>query len=114
MTTGEQLRMDGLAANLAAQTAPHRDYREHAERVLAEFVRERREFTADDVHRQLPDDIKPQSTKSPNVIPSLIGSYSAQKVIVPVGWANSTRPSRHASRNRIWTARCGTSEVVTS
>lgn len=102
MSTGEQLRMEGMTANLAAQTAPHRDYREHAEHILAEFVRQRREFTADDVHRQLPDDIKPQSQQHPNVIPSLIGIYSAQKVIVPVGWANSTRASRHASRNRIW------------
>lgn len=98
---GEQLRMEGMAANVAAATAPHRgDYREQAERILAQFVRERREFTADDVHRAIPAGTGPPHSQ--NVLPSLMGIYAARKVIVPVGWVNSARVSRHASRNRVW------------
>lgn len=100
-TEGEQLKIDGMAANAAAATAPHRgDYRQQAEKVLARFVAERREFTADDVHRAIPAGTEPPHSR--NVLPSLMGIYSAQKVMVPVGWANSARASRHASRNRVW------------
>jgi hypothetical protein len=97
--TGRQLREDGVAANLAAATAVHRSFREHAEQVLARYIRHGALFTADDIRQEIPDGVEPHSA---NVLPSLIGVYAARGVITPVGWAVSTRRSRHASHNRLW------------
>ena len=98
-TTGEQLLFEGIEANLAAATAPHRTYREHAEVVLADIARRGVEFTADDVRRRIPDDVEPHSH---NVLPSLIRLWASRGHIEPVGWVRSTRPTRHASVNRVW------------
>lgn len=101
MTTDEQLRSDGITANLAAATSGNRDYRHHAERVLAEFIRRRIPFTADEIRKAIPDGVE---AHHPNVLPSLLGAAASKHVIRPVGFTNSTRPSRHASRNRVWIA----------
>ena len=100
MSTGEQLQLDGAAANLAAATAPHRaDYREHVETILAGYVRERREFSAEDVRRALPDGVEPHSH---NVLPSIIRAWAHRGLIEPIGWVRCTRPARHANVNRVW------------
>jgi hypothetical protein len=98
-TEGEQLRLDGVHANLAAATAINRTYRDHAEEVITRYIRQGALFTADDIHRLIPEGIEPHS---PNVLPSLLAYYSRRKLIRPVGWAASGRASRHASHNRIW------------
>lgn len=98
-TVGEQLRIDGIEANLAAAAALNRPYREHAELILADFARRQAEFTADDVRRLIPDGVEPHSH---NVLPSLIRVWAARGAIQAVGWVRSTRPSRHASVNRMW------------
>lgn len=106
MTTGEQLAFDGIAANLAAATAPHRlTYREHVDAILSEFSRREREFTAEDVRKRVPDGVEPHSY---NVLPSLIRVWSRRGAIEAVGWVAATRPERHGSVNRVWrgTPRC--------
>lgn len=100
MSIGEQLQINGVAANLAAATAATRDFRDHAETILAAFSRQRREFTADDVREAIPPEADPPH--SPNTLPSLINAWSRRGAIEPVGWVRSTRRTRHASVNRVW------------
>lgn len=99
MPTGEQLAIDGVEANLAAATAIHRTYRDHAEAVLARFARAETTFTADDVRDLIPAGVEPHSH---NVLPSLINVWARRGAIQAVGWVRSTRPTRHASVNRVW------------
>ncbi len=101
MTTGEQLQLNGAEANLAAATAPHRvDYRDHVETILADYVRRRCEFSAEDVRRALPEGVEPPH--SHNVLPSIIRAWAHRGLIQPVGWVRCTRPARHANVNRVW------------
>ncbi len=100
MTTGEQLRLDGVEANLAAATAPHRvTFRDHVEALLAEHSRNRTEFSAEDIRKAIPDGVEPHSH---NVLPSLIRLWATRGAIEPVGWIAATRPTRHGSVNRVW------------
>lgn len=99
-TIGEQLALDGIEANLAAATAPHRvTYRDHVEAIIAEFSRQRREFSAEDVRELIPEGVEPHSH---NVLPSLIRVWAQRGAIEHAGWVAATRPSRHGSVNRVW------------
>lgn len=101
MTTGEQLRIEGISSNLAAATSVNRSYRWHAEKALAELIRSKREFTADDIRARIPKDVVAHHV---NVLPSVIANARSRGDIVPVGRCRTTRRSRHASRNTVWTA----------
>ena len=94
-------RHAGQEANLAAAAAVHRNYRAAAEAALAALVCEGRPFTAEDVRKAVPDGVEPHS---PNVLPSVLGTWAARRLIVPCGEYRSRRRSRRASRNRVWIA----------
>lgn len=96
---GEQLKMVGIDACMAAATSVVRTYRQHAEQVIRELVVAGDPFTADDVRRAMPLDAEPHS---PNVLPSLLGNLASKGEITAVDWRTSSRRSRHASRNRVW------------
>lgn len=105
MPTGEQQRDIGAQKTLAAATAAHRiEYRQHAERAIAAFRWENCDFTADDVHAEIPDEIQPHG---PNVLPAVILTAARRGLIKHVGWARSTRPSRHAAAVRVWKGTLG-------
>lgn len=99
--TGMQLRNEGQAAVIAADTAAHRDYRRTLQAVLDDLIAARLPFTADDV-RRIALERDPCCAPSPNLLPALIGSAARHHRIIPAGWINSSRPTRHASRNRLW------------
>lgn len=101
MTTGEQLALEGVETVLAAETAIHRSFRAHAERALAELIRERVEFTAEDVRARIPEGVE---AHHPNVLPALIRLAASRGLIEAVGWRQATRPTRHANVNRVWRA----------
>lgn len=101
LPTGEQLRIEGVEANLAAASAPHRPFLHHAEIALARFIREGRRFTAEDIRDEIPEGIEPHHH---NVIGSMLSHASQRGDIVPVGVTRATRRSRHSSRNCIWIA----------
>ncbi|SDD86179.1 hypothetical protein [Actinokineospora iranica] len=94
-------RRAGQQANLAAATAGHRRYREAVEAVLADLVATGHPFTADDVRQAVPADAEAEA-HSPNVLPSVLGTWAARRVIVPCGEYRSRRRPRRASRNRVW------------
>ncbi|GAA2773605.1 hypothetical protein [Saccharopolyspora taberi] len=101
MTTGEQLQLAGVEANLAAATAPHRsDFLHYAEIALAELIAEGNEFDAEDVRKRIPADVQPHS---PNVLPSLFSRAARAGLITYVGNRRATRRSRHAGRISRWT-----------
>lgn len=102
MSTGHQRRAAGIAANLSAAEANRPDYDAAARRALARCIRSGRPFTADDIHRRIPAELKP--TAGSNVVPSLLGVSAAAGEIRRVGEANSARASRHGSRNQVWIA----------
>lgn len=97
--TGSQLRDQGIADVLDADHAVNRGVREHVEHVLDELIESGRPFCADDVHRLLPQDVQPHS---PHLIPALFRTYAVREQIRQVGWATSTRPTRHAGVVRMW------------
>ncbi|MEU4444874.1 hypothetical protein AB0K14_03325 [Actinosynnema sp. NPDC050801] len=97
-------RHAGQQDNLAAASAVHKRYRETVETVLAELVRQGQPFTADDVRKAIPDEVAAEA-HSPNVLPSVLGTWAARRVIVSCGEYRSRRRSRRASRNRVWIAR---------
>lgn len=96
---GRTLRDQGWEAVQAADTAPHRGYRHHVEVALAELIRTGQMFDADEIRRRVPDEVE---AHSPNLLPSVLGSWARAGRIVPIGYRNSGRASRHASRNRVW------------
>lgn len=98
--TGQDLRDAGTAAVLDADAAVHRNYREHIERVMDDLVDSGRPFTADDVQRELPDDVRKRMAV--NLVPALFSSYSGSGRIVQTGWSTSTRSSRHTGVQRCW------------
>lgn len=102
MTNGEQLKLTGVGAVLAAATAPHRaSYKDAALAAIEELCASGRTWTLDDVHALIPAEVQPHS---PNVLPALIASLSRNGRIVPDGWASSARPSRRAGYSRRWRA----------
>ena len=96
MTAGLDLRHDGQAANLAADTAAHRGYGERVRDHIERLPRGAR-FSADDVRSAVTGE-----PHHPNVMPSMFGVLAMQGVIVRVGEVNAARRSRHGSRNAVW------------
>lgn len=101
MHEGEQLKLDGMSATLAKDSAVHRGYAPYAREVLDRLIDSGQRFTADDVRAGIPEGIE---AHSPNVLPSVIGMAARQGRIVPAGFVNSHRPSRHAGRLMVWIA----------
>lgn len=98
-SAGATLRDKGIADVLAADTAVHRSYAQHAREVIDQFIAEGRTFTADDVRAEIPDGI---DCHHPNVLPAVFGDLSRKERIVRVGDYFSTRRSRHRGRASVW------------
>lgn len=101
LTLGLADRHAGQAAALAAATDPQSDYRHRVEAALAECIRSKREFTADDIRRRIGD----CPDERVNVLPSAIGRAAREGLIVDAGEYRSPRRSRHGNRNRVWISR---------
>lgn len=100
--TGQQLKAAGVEAVLAADEAPHRNYRAVLETALEQLVMSGDTFTADDLWRLIDDDTKRHV--SPNLVPALFAGAVSAGRIVRVGFECSTRPSRHGGLFRRWRA----------
>lgn len=57
------------------------------------------EFTADTIRAAIPQHI---TAHHPNVLPSVFGALASAGTIRRIAETNSTRRTRHASRNGIW------------
>lgn len=102
MTTGEQLRLDGQDATLAAATVGHHNHPEHIEAALTTLIQSGREFSADHVRDLVPPDTRDWMTHNYNVLPALFGGLARRGHITHTGWCTPARPTRHANPNRTW------------
>ena len=68
-SAGEQLRLDGQDAALAAATVGHHDHPNRIETALTELIRSGREFSADHVRDLVPPETRDWMTDHYNVLP---------------------------------------------
>ena len=101
-SAGEQLRLDGQDAALAAATVGHHDHPNHIETALTELIRSGREFSADHVRDLVPPETRDWMTDHYNVLPALFGQHARRGHIHHVGWCSPTRRTRHNNPNRTW------------
>lgn len=104
MTTGMDLRDQGTAAVIAADTAPHRGAGDFIRSVIQDFAALSIEFTADDIRDALRDNdtVTRELYHRPNLLPAHLGSAAHRGLIEAVGLYRPTRASRRASRNLVW------------
>lgn len=96
----QRRRDQGTASVIAAaESVTRRSAKAHVIEAIQRRAESGRPFTADDVQRDLPEDIEPHS---PNLLPALINGASKRGLIRMHGLARSSRPSRHAGRVCIW------------
>ena len=102
MSTGAQLKADGIDAVLAADTAVTRDYASLVVEAVNVIGICRVEFDAemvrDWVERHYPD-ARPHSA---NVLPAVLGSLASAGRIRAVGHTRCTRSSRRHGWMRVW------------
>lgn len=98
--TGGQLRDEGVTAAIAADTAAHRGHRDAIEQALDELITSGRAFTADDIRSRLPAEV--QERIPPPLLPAVLRAACQRGLIRHVGWASSTRATRHAGPLRRW------------
>lgn len=99
MTTGHQLKMQGISDVLAADKAVHRRYADWALDVIEKFIAEDKVFTAEDVREAIPSYVEAHHA---NVLPAVFGHLSARGRIVRVGDYHSPRRSRRSGRASFW------------
>ena len=102
-SAGEQLRLDGQDAALAAATVGHHDHPNHIETALTELIRSGREFSADHVRDLVPPDTRDWlRAGNGHVLSSIIGNASRRGHIAQTGWCQPARKERHSNPNRVW------------
>lgn len=102
-SAGEQLRLDGQDAALAAATVGHHDHPNRIETALTELIRSGREFSADHVRDAVPPETRDWlRAGNGNVLSSIIGNASRRGHIDQTGWCQPARKERHSNPNRVW------------
>lgn len=101
MTTGEQLKLEGITAVLAAATAPHRPWRWHAELALNTLIAKGDPFTIEDLRKLVPTDITPHHH---NAWGALISTAAQAGHIQRCGIAKTHRKRAHAREVKLWQA----------
>lgn len=104
VTTGIELRDEGIANVIAADVAPHKMAGKFIKATIAEYAASGREFTADDVREGLKDNptVVRELAAKPNLLPAHMGAASQTGLIHAVGMYRPSRASRRASRNLVW------------
>lgn len=104
MTTGAELRDQGIEAVIAADVAVHRSAGTFIRHAIEDLAHSGHEFTADDVRGVLADNPKVVTAlrEHPNLMPSFFAHASRSGLIEAVGLYRPSRSSRRASRNLVW------------
>lgn len=103
MNTGTDLRDQGVADVLAADTAPHRGYGQLCSVQIETLAATGVVFTAEDVRAAVTAADPDAQPHSPNVLPACMAGAARAGLIRTVGYTAATRQSRHASVIRTWT-----------
>lgn len=101
LALGLGLRDQGTEAVLAADVSVLRGWREHADKAIAALVESGRPWTASDVRKALPADVRPHH---PNLIGAVIRAWSKSGRIRRVGFAQATMPSCRGRTLAVWQA----------
>lgn len=100
--TGEQLKLEGMTATLAAATVGYHDHPRRIAEVLYQLINSGEAFSADHVRDRLPHDTREWMDEHPNVLPAQFGMHRRAGVIQHIGWCSPARRTRHGNPNRIW------------
>ena len=106
MTTGMDLRDQGVAAVIAADTAAHRCASPYLREAVDAFIEAGLPFSADDIREALAENVvvRRELANRPNLMPALIANAAKAGRIEAVGMCRPSRSSRRASRNLVWRA----------
>lgn len=106
MTTGIDLKHQGIAAVIAADTAAHRSAAPYLREALDAFIESGQAFSADDIREALADNIavRRELANRPNLMPALIANAAKAGRIEAVGYCRPSRSSRRSGRNLVWRA----------
>lgn len=106
MTTGMELRDEGVEAVIAADAAPHRGAAPFIREALDAFIASGQPFSADDIREALADNITVRRALAdkPNLMPALFATAAKTGRIEAVGLCRPSRASRRSGRNLVWKA----------
>jgi len=96
LTKGEELRDQGITRALSNTGA---EYRTMFERIVADFVRQGIDFTAEDVTARVGF---PPAGTSPNAIGALTRGCAVRFGLVKIGRVKAQRSPRHANEIAVW------------
>lgn len=106
MTTGMELRDQGVAAVIAADTAAHRSAAPYLREALDAFIESGQAFSADDIREALAENVvvRRELANRPNLMPAVIANAAKAGRIEAVGFCRPSRSSRRSGRNLVWRA----------
>ncbi|HLS33037.1 MAG TPA: hypothetical protein VK039_05575 [Brevibacterium sp.] len=106
MTTGMELRDQGVAAVISADTAAHRSAAPYLREALDAFIESGQAFSADDIREALAENVvvRRELANRPNLMPALIANAAKAGRIEAVGLCRPSRASRRSGRNLVWKA----------
>lgn len=102
MTTGEQLKLDGMAASMAAATNGHHDHGLVIRSAMHVLALRGQPFAACDVKELLPPYTLDHLKGSPGLMGSMFHHMRREKVIVQIGMVRPLSKSRHGNLNGQW------------
>lgn len=98
--TAEDLRDEAIETVLTGDEAVHRNFRAFIDQAINELIDEGREFTADDVRSRVDPEV--MALASPMLLPAVMRALAQSGRVQTIGWAVSTRRSRHCGPLRVW------------
>ena len=99
MSAGQQLRDQGHADVLAADSAVHRGYGDHLREAVQTLAHIGDVFSTDDARDLIPDGMEPHHC---NVVGAVFRELALAEVIWPVGYVESRRPNARGRAVRLW------------
>lgn len=100
MTSGEQLKLEGMATTLAA--AGESDHTERILAALSYLTKTGEAFSADHIRDRLPIETRLWMDTNYNVLPAIVGRHARAGHIRHIGWCSPARRTRHSNPNRLW------------
>lgn len=98
--TAEELRDLAVEAVLTSDEAVHRGYRTYLDEAIDALIDEGNEFTADTIRSRVDPEVFAHT--SPMLLPAVMRALAQSGRVQAVGWAVSTRRSRHCGPLRVW------------
>lgn len=92
--------IETIQASYMSEISAIKDWAHHADKAVIELAGTGKTFTTDDVRRLMPEGLAPAH---PNAWGGLLSAWRTRGLIKAVGYATTTRASRHGAPQRLWT-----------